>query len=405
MNEFSVADLKENTYFSAEAMLDKTFLLLNNSLPITQQLIKALTDWGFKQIYSEGTISKEKTDTDLPDIGEPKSAAPVEDMSTRIRKALEKQNAAAHELKNTETDRFNSAQSTYNEYQDYIASVYAQAAAQKALNLEQLSEKVKNLCVFVKNNQRYVLRIQPEQGSSNKNFLIGHSMRTAVLAIAIGLQLRLPLPKLIELGVACILHEIGMLRLPPQLYLTNKPLSPAEKKAIATHPVIAYNILKGYNFPLPICLAVLEHHEKENGAGYPRRLAGTQISVYAKIIAVACSYDAITSPRQYKEAQNLHAAMVEILKNTGKQYNENVIKALLLCLSLYPIGAYVYLANGKAAQVIEVNPESPKNPVVQIFNEKNSLGEPITVQTDDKINKIIRALDKKETEDLLKTVR
>ena len=102
--------------------------------------------------------------------------------------------------------------------------------------------------------------------------------------------------------------------------------------------------MKGFDFPLSICLGVLEHHEKENGKGYPRHLSGARISPYAKIIAVACSFEAITSPRHYKEAKSSYEAMVELLKNESKQYDETVIKGLLFSLSLFPIGAmFVFL--------------------------------------------------------------
>ena len=229
-------------------------------------------------------------------------------------------------------------------------------------------------------------------------------MRSTVLAITIGLQLHMSLSKLIELGVTCLLHEIGMIRLPPQLYLTDKQLSPGERAQISTHPVIGFEIVKELKFPLTIQLGILEHHEKINGTGYPRHLTGDKISVYAKIIAVACSFEAITAPREYKTERSTFDAMVEMLKNKNHQYDETVIKALLYSLSLFPIGAYVYLANGKIAQVTDVNPDNPKNPVVQPLGERETDGTPKTVQTNDSDMKIIRVLSKQELEDVLKSL-
>jgi HD-GYP domain-containing protein (c-di-GMP phosphodiesterase class II) len=127
-----------------------------------------------------------------------------------------------------------------------------------------------------------------------------------------------------------------MVRLPPQLYMNDKPLSLQDKKNILTHPVLGYNILREFSFPLPVCLAALEHHERVNGAGYPRTLQGEKISPYAKIIAVACSYDAVTSSRPYKEAKDHYSGMLDILRNTGKGYEDGVIRALVYSLSLFP---------------------------------------------------------------------
>ena len=139
---------------------------------------------------------------------------------------------------------------------------------------------------------------------------------------------------------------------------------------------------------------------KKKAEAATRHLPGPKISTYAKIISVACSFEAITAPRHYKEASSSYDAMVEMLKNNGHMYDETVIKALLLSLSLYPIGAYVFLSNGKAAQVTDVNPESPQNPIVQLLNEVEENGEPKTIQTSNTGIRIIRVLTKQEATDL-----
>ena len=193
-----------------------------------------------------------------------------------------------------------------------------------------------------------------------------------------------------------------MLKLPPQIYAVNKPLSLADRNSIYTHPILSYNILKNYNFPLSIQLGALEHHEKQNGTGYPRKLTGEKISLYAKIIAVACSFEAITAPRLLKVQQSSYEAMVELLKNNGLQFDENVIKALLFAVSLYPIGAYVFLHNGKIGQVVDVNPLNPKLPIVQILGEKDEHGDPVTMPVGSEL-RIVRTLSRQEVLDLQKT--
>lgn len=125
---------------------------------------------------------------------------------------------------------------------------------------------------FCKKRQKNILLIEMQKYSSPTNYLVMHSLRSSIFAIIIGLQLKMPPHRLIELGAACLLHEIGMFRLPPQYYMYDAPLSEEGKKALFTHPVLSYNILKTSSFSLPICLGALEHHERENGHGYPRGL-------------------------------------------------------------------------------------------------------------------------------------
>lgn len=232
--------------------------------------------------------------------------------------------------------------------------------------------------------------------SPDKNYVAAHSVRSTIVAVIIGSYLKLPNHRLIELGVAALLHEVGMLKLPSQLYLSDKVLNPQEKKAIATHPVLGYSILKNFDFPLPICLAALEHHERENGIGYPRHLQGEKISLYSKIIAVACSYEALSTKRPHKEAKDGYTVMLELLKNEGKMYDDTIVKALVISLSVYPIGLYVLLSTGKKGQVIDVNPENPRFPIVQIFGEFTPDGKVKTAQTEAEKLYIVRPLTRSE---------
>ncbi|MCQ2241807.1 HD-GYP domain-containing protein [Treponema sp.] len=300
-----------------------------------------------------------------------------------------------------DTKHMEAAQKTYEKFMDYINKVYTRYATHKEIQQAELNGKVLELCNFVRETKKFILRISPSYEARNKNFLISHSMRTAVLAIVIGMQLNMPYEKLIELGVASILHEIGQIRLPPQLYMNDKPLTPAEKAQMATHTVVGYNIVKQAGFPLTIQLGVLDHHERETGTGYPRKLTGASISTYAKIIAVACSYEAITAPRHFKEARTTYEGMIEMLKNSNHLYDDTVVKALLYSVSLYPIGAYVYLANGKVAQVVDVSPSSPKNPIVKIIGGINKDGSAKMIQTDDQALRIVRVMTEQETNDLM----
>lgn len=424
MNSFNIEGLKPGTFFTSDVMLDKTFLLLTNSIPLSEGMIKALQDWDFKQVFSDGTlsssaiatnISQNTTDIDIEElensVNSPKSNVTTEKFSAEelnaAKKALE--NAETIDIDDignepkidTEASRLSVVTNIYNDYLNYISYVYTRYATHKELNYEELSSKVKDLCVFIKENRRFVLRIQPTQEPKAKEFLVSHSMRSTVYAITIGMQLRLPLSNLVELGVSCIVHEIGMIRLPPQLYMTERALNASDKKMIFTHPIISYNILQEFEFPLKVCLGVLEHHERENGTGYPNHLPSEKISIYAKIIAVACSFEAITAPRHYKDAQSSYEAMVDMLKNNKQFYDENVIKALLYSLSLFPIGGYVYLSNGKIAQVVDVNPENPKNPVVQLVSTVKGAKQD-TIQTSDTGIRIVRALNKEECSDVIK---
>ena len=404
MENISVDSLKAGNYFSSDLMVDSTFLLLPKSAEVTDDLIKALKQWGFDEILADGQINRggDIGITSLDDEEPIDDKAQKEKIGESVKKAIESSKHSA--VGNSDQARIELVHSVYEEYMNYIESVFTHYATHKEIDKEELSETVQELCIFIKDHRRFILRVNATIQADKRNFLIIHTMRTTVLAIAIGFQLHLPLSKMIELGVTCILHEIGMLRLPPQLYMSSRKLSVREKAQISKHTLLGYSIIKDLSFGLPIQLGVLEHHEKENGTGYPRRLTGEKISANAKVIAVACTYEAISSPRSYKDEKSTFDALLELLQNREHAYDASVIKALLYTVSLYPIGTYVYLSNRKVAEVIDTNPDNPKLPVVQLLTEREADGSFKTYQVGENNINILRILNKQEKEDIKKII-
>ena len=382
MNSIPFKELVPDTYYSAPVFLDETYILLTPETPLTSSLINRLAEWEIREVFTDGSPINSSGEQAV-DISEFEEAEP-EGRPVTSQTAGDKENLDKVSI-------------FYDQFLKYVETVYTRYVTKSEISLKELSDKVKTLCDVILENRRYVLRILGGESVSS-NYLVNHSTRSTVLAIVLGGHLKLPPHRLIELGVASVLHEIGMVRLPPQLYMADRRLSDQERKSITAHPILGYNILKEKQFPLSICLAALEHHERMNGAGYPRSLTGDKISLYARIIAVACSYDAVTASRPYKEAREGYAGMVDILKNEGKQYDDVVIKSLVYSLSVYPVGSYVLLTNAKLGQVIDVNPENPRYPVVLVLGSKTPDGKETIVQTSETGLRILKPVRREDAE-------
>jgi HD-GYP domain-containing protein (c-di-GMP phosphodiesterase class II) len=240
-----------------------------------------------------------------------------------------------------------------------------------------ISDIVKRAIDMGKTHRRHILRL-PELSSPGKNYIVNHSAKTAILAVSVGGVLRLPTHKLIELGTASLLHEIGMIRLPPNLYMSNAELTDQERKAITAHTVLGFKILRQFSFPMSVSLAVLECRENVDGSGYPRSLTGDKISMYAKIIMVSGSYAAITSDRPFRSAVDGHAAILDMLKRKDQMYDETVLRALLADLAIFPLGTCVELQNGSKGIVVDNQPANPRTPTVRVVAGPN--GEPYAEQ-------------------------
>jgi len=379
MKSFPVEGIPPSSYFTQAAYLDDNFVIAAPEMPFSAGLIRVLRDWDFTEVLCDG---EPKANYIAKEVQADSGDSVIGDLSTV-----------------GDLDKVQQAEQFYATFKKYVTSLFAQAVAKDGVNFKSVAENVRDVCEFVRDNRRFLMRAQKKAEPANdEDYLISHTVRSTVLAIIIGTFLKLPNHRLIELGVSAVLHEIGMLKLPQECYLSNRPLNEDERKLLYTHPLHGYNLLKTSDFPLIISLAVLEHHERENGSGYPQRMQGDKISLYAKIIAVACSYEAISSKRPHKEAKDGYTGMVELMKNSGKQYNDSVIRALVYSLSIYPIGLYVLLSTGRKGQVIDIDPENPRFPVVQIFGELMPDGKNKTVQTSQDGISIVRPLSREEIE-------
>jgi HD-GYP domain-containing protein (c-di-GMP phosphodiesterase class II) len=375
-------ELAPDTYYSAPVFLDDTYILLSPETPLTAALINRLAEWEMREVFTDGVPLNDAAEQ--PPLTEELDEAETEGRPVTSQTAGDKEN-------------LDKVTVFYDQFLKYVETVYTRYVTKSEISLKELSDKVKTLCDVILENKRYVLRILGGESASS-NYLVNHSTRSTVLAIVLGGHLKLPPHRLIELGVASVLHEIGMVRLPPQLYMAGRKLSDQERKSITAHPILGYNILKEKQFPLAICLSALEHHERMNGTGYPRALTGDKISLYARIIAVSCSYDAVTASRPYKEAREGYEGMVDILKNEGKQYDDSVIKSLVYSLSVYPVGSFVMLTNAKLGQVIDVNPDNPRYPVVLVLGSKTPDGKETIVQTSETGVRILKPVRREDAE-------
>jgi HD-GYP domain-containing protein (c-di-GMP phosphodiesterase class II) len=379
MKNYILKDIPPASYFSKAVYLDPRFLLVTPEMPFSPELAKTLADWEFPEVFSDGEpcedfVAETLTTLDEAELSDPTSLATMSD-----------------------ADKIKRAELFYNAFYKYVSNLFTRLAIRDELDFKAISEKIKSVCDMVREDRRFLMRAQQKiEHPEDQNYLVSHSVRSTIIAIIIGSYLKLPAHRLIELGVAALLHEVGMIKLPANIYLNNRPLSLQERKAILTHPVLSFNMLKAYDFPLVISLAALEHHERENGSGYPQKITGEKISLYAKIIAVACSYEALSTQRPHKDAKDGYTGMLELLKNEGKQYDDTVVRALVFSLSIYPIGLYVLLSSGKKGQVVDVNPENPRYPIVQIFGELTPDGKNKTVETSPDGISIVRPLTREE---------
>ena len=157
---------------------------------------------------------------------------------------------------------------------------------------------------------------------------LGHNRRVAHLCVQIGRQMAMTTSELRVLARAGLLHDIGKLAIPEQILGKHSPLNQSEWTLMKSHPEIGLSIL-GDGRSRRELLAVLYHHERLDGSGYPDGLKGEAISLEARIVAVADVIDAMASHRPYRPGLGIEAARQEIRKNRCRLYDPAIVDAAL----------------------------------------------------------------------------
>jgi HD-GYP domain-containing protein (c-di-GMP phosphodiesterase class II) len=158
--------------------------------------------------------------------------------------------------------------------------------------------------------------------------LYGHVHRVASVAVEIGRVLGLEREDLDRLGSVGVLHDVGKIHVDPAILAKPGPLVGEELASIRRHPQLGFAMTVD-RFDRKVADAILYHHERWDGGGYPFGLRGTEIPALARIVLVADAFDAITSTRAYQPALPAEYAIAEITRNRGTQFCPNAVAAFL----------------------------------------------------------------------------
>lgn len=262
-----------------------------------------------------------------------------------------------------------------------------------------------------------------EQILENKNAMINlidlkvyddytffHSVNVAVLSVLLGVEYGMSKSDLINVGLASILHDIGKIFVDKKILNKKEKLTMEELASIKEHAAYGYNYLKeSYEMPASVYVAVLQHHERYDGTGYPMGKAGEDISIIGRIICISDVYDALSSERPYREALLPSEAMEYIMANGGIMFDLKLTRIFARKVAPFPIGTYVKLSNNLSGIVADNYEDACMRPKIKIIlgSEGESI-EPymMDLRSDRALRSVtitgINSFVKKEEEELVK---
>lgn len=252
----------------------------------------------------------------------------------------------------------------YNENVNHVKSILHDISSGKEIDAERVNYATSSILSKINENREIVECISEMRAAGE--YLYTHSINVALLSMLLGKWLKYDYFSLKSLVTSAFLHDIGKSRIPPEIL--NKPgsLDENEFEEIKKHCIIGYKLAESFTgMNEDILAGILQHHEREDGSGYPFGLTGDRINETAKIIAVADIYDAMTSNRFYRE----RACPFEVIGYIEKEHigtlDHRIASTFLKNIASYYIGEHVILSSGEAGEIVYINPYNISRPIVK----------------------------------------
>lgn len=256
----------------------------------------------------------------------------------------------------------------YKKDVEILKSVIQDIAAGKGVDYQKVETVSHDIYSKVNSSLSLVECIKAVKGVDNYTY--SHSVNVSIYAMLLGKWLNFKEHELIDIITAGLLHDVGKAKIPLEILNKKGSLTNEEFEVIKKHPVLGYNIVKDLKeISREVKKAVLMHHEKENGKGYPMGIKGNQKNLYSKIITIADIFDAITSDRVYKERQTPFDAFRELEKIGYDVVDPKIMFVFFTNLPNYYIGSKIKMDTGEEGEVVFIPPQCIYTPIVRINDD------------------------------------
>ncbi len=411
------SEIKEGMRFSAPVFFDDgENMLVYRDSPIKKRDLNALDMWNISYVLTAGRIlgkSEKIDDTTINELEELSDLDEVEDLSAEDE--LEDETVPNRERSSSGSPGFTPEQilklpevlesnALYNAYRTIVSemdAIFSDIACRQVVQSRSIDKIVQQLISHIDTDSAsmvgFILGGDIENMEQAKS-----AVNTAVLAVLICEHLLMPRHRLVQITTGALLHDVGMLKVPSQIVAKEGKLDDTELQSMRAHTMYGYKtIVNELMYSDEVGKAAAQHHERWDGEGYPGRLASSAIDLGARIISVADAFEAMVSPKSYRNALVGYDAMKNLLSDNARRFDPDIIKAMIQSFGIYPIGSIVLMNNSVIARVVQANPEAPLRPQIRILIDefaqaypKNS-GEAIDLQENRSLF-ITRAINPRE---------
>lgn len=252
-----------------------------------------------------------------------------------------------------------------------VTEIFQNVGYNKNIPLYEIRREVIPIILRLTNDQNLFNLISDLQQKDDYTYT--HNLAVSVFASSFGKWLKLSENEVQTLTIAALLHDIGKMKIPSDILLKSGKLSISEFNRIKTHTILGYDLIKNTVGACDrIAIVALQHHEREDGNGYPLGLKGNEIDLYSKIVAICDIFHAMTSKRVYRDAIPFHIVLKEMWSDSFGKLNAELMTVFIKKMMETGIGNNVLLSDGSIGQVLMLNPYEPIYPLVKLQNESGN---------------------------------
>ncbi|MCW9028946.1 MAG: HD-GYP domain-containing protein [Kangiella sp.] len=264
-----------------------------------------------------------------------------------------------HELKR--------AQGTYEAAREEAISLFELAKMGMKIDISHTRRVMQSCMISIMSNANALFWLTRIKDKSQ--FTAEHSVRVAIMAIALGKYLKLDEQQLELLGLCGMLHDLGKTQIPEDILDKPGLLSDIEMRVMHKHTILGYELVNSDpTINHTVKDVIKNHHAHLDGTGYPK-LQPEQISLHCRIISIVDAYDTMTSDTCYSRSRSARDSLKELFNQRNKQFDGELVEAFIRMLGIYPPGTLVEMSNGEVGIVISTHPEKKLKPKVELVRD------------------------------------
>jgi HD-GYP domain-containing protein (c-di-GMP phosphodiesterase class II) len=247
------------------------------------------------------------------------------------------------------------------------------------LDLDDVAGAAREMADLIGASPETALSMISMRGQDSYTFT--HTVNVTVLSLVASRSFLSDLDALLRLAQAALLHDVGKVAVPYEVLYKQGSYTPEEWDLMRLHPVRGAEILSATEGVEDLAvMAAFGHHLRADGSGYPRLAVPMTPHPFVGLLSIADVYEALTAERPYKKRMPPHRAMATIVKEAGRQFDRELVRAFARAIGMFPVGTWVRLSNGRTGLVARTSPAHPGLPLVRTLEGE---GEDVAGETFD----------------------